>query len=270
MTIETPFSAARKTAEFVLSDAKIPRFGRGVNVENAQISGFAPRSIRHNVRRSGVLFGQTCHFSSALWYAISRINLILGENIMSEDLTTVRRQDRAVEDETWIRAFLHRAPVGTLATVSGGQPFIHMNLFVYDEARHGLYLHTARQGRTPSNIVSSAAVCFSVMEMGRLLPASVALEFSVEYASVIVFGRASLVTDEAEAAHALQLLLDKYAPHLRPGQDYRPPVNSEIKRTAVFRIDIDAWSGKKKEVAADFPGAYWYPGAPMLAARSEK
>ena len=27
---------------------------------------------------------------------------------------------------------------------------------------------------------------------------------------------------------------------------------------AVYRIDIEAWSGKKKEVAPDFPGAYRY------------
>jgi nitroimidazol reductase NimA-like FMN-containing flavoprotein (pyridoxamine 5'-phosphate oxidase superfamily) len=67
---------------------------------------------------------------------------------MSENLTTIRRKDRAVEDEAWIRAFLHRAPVGTLATVDGEQPFLHMNLFVYAEAEHCLYLHTATAGRT--------------------------------------------------------------------------------------------------------------------------
>jgi nitroimidazol reductase NimA-like FMN-containing flavoprotein (pyridoxamine 5'-phosphate oxidase superfamily) len=97
--------------------------------------------------------------------------------------------------------------------------------------------------------------------MGRLLPASEALEFSVEYASVVVFGRAGIVEDFEEARIALQLLLDKYAPHLKPGQDYRPPIDEEIKRTSVFRIRIDSWSGKKKEVAPDFPGAYHYGGA---------
>jgi len=29
-------------------------------------------------------------------------------------------------------------------------------------------------------------------------------------------------------------------------------------RTAVYRIAIDSWSGKKKEAAPDFPGAYDY------------
>jgi nitroimidazol reductase NimA-like FMN-containing flavoprotein (pyridoxamine 5'-phosphate oxidase superfamily) len=186
---------------------------------------------------------------------------------MSDHLTTIRRQDRAVEDEAWIRAFLRRAAVGTLATARDGQPFLHMNLFVYDEYAHCIYLHTARTGRTPDNLAANGAVCFSVMEMGRLLPADVALEFSVEFASVIVFGKAALVRDEDEEARALQMLLDKYAPHLRPGTDYRPPTGSEIKRTAVFRLAIEAWSGKKKEVPADFPGAYWYDAAPMLASR---
>jgi uncharacterized protein len=176
----------------------------------------------------------------------------------TQPLTAMRRSDRAVEDEGWIKDFLRRTAVGTLATEHDGQPFINSNLFVYHEARHCIYMHTANVGRTRANLEQNPRVCFSVMEMGRLLPADVALEFSVEYSSVMVFGQATIITDEAEALDALQQLLDKYAPHLQPGQDYRPPVVEELKRTAVYRIQIDAWTGKRKAVAADFPGAYWY------------
>ncbi|MFO7680587.1 MAG: pyridoxamine 5'-phosphate oxidase family protein [Chloroflexota bacterium] len=182
---------------------------------------------------------------------------------MTKDYTTlphthVRRQDRAVTDDAWIQALLHRAPLGYLATVHDGQPFINSNIFAYDEVKNVIYLHTAKVGRTQGNVEKGGPVCFTVTEMGRLLPAEVALEFSVEYAGVMVFGTAVIVHDETEATHALQLLLDKYAPHLQPGQDYRPPVPEELKRTAVFRISIDQWSGKKKEVPPDFPGAYFY------------
>ncbi len=176
----------------------------------------------------------------------------------SQPLTEVRRPDREVTDEAWLKDFLCRAAVGTMATVHDGQPFLNSNLFVYDEARHCIYTHTARVGRTRANIEQDERVCFTVMEMGRLLPADTALEFSVEYASVVAFGRAVVVEGADEAKAALQLLLDKYAPHLRPGEDYRPPVDEELKRTAVYRMDIDAWSGKRKKVADDFPGAYWY------------
>jgi nitroimidazol reductase NimA-like FMN-containing flavoprotein (pyridoxamine 5'-phosphate oxidase superfamily) len=171
----------------------------------------------------------------------------------------VRRRDRAVEDDAWIRAFLHRAPLGFLATVGDdGQPFLNSNLFVYDEPGNVIFMHTARLSRTRQNVQGDERVCFSATEMGRLLPAATALDFSVEYASVVVFGRGSLVLDEAQAIPALQRLLDKYAPHLEAGRDYRPPVSEEVRRTTVYRIDIDEWSGKRKSVAADFPGAFVY------------
>jgi nitroimidazol reductase NimA-like FMN-containing flavoprotein (pyridoxamine 5'-phosphate oxidase superfamily) len=176
----------------------------------------------------------------------------------AQPLTQMRRSDRAVEDEGWIRALLHRAPVGVLATAYDGQPFVNSNLFVYDADAHAIYLHTARVGRTRTNVAHNERVCFTVYEVGRLLPADVALEFSVEYASVVVFGRASILSDESEATAALQLLLDKYFPHFQPGQDYRPITPEELKRTGVYRVDIDEWSGKKKEVEADFPGAFLY------------
>ncbi len=170
----------------------------------------------------------------------------------------VTRKDREVNDEAWIKRLLHRAPMGYLATVQSEQPFINSNLFVYDEAAHAIYLHTAKVGRTRANVEGNARVCFSVTTMGRMLPAPEALEFSVEYAGVVVFGKAQLVDDPAKAAAALQKLLDKYAPHLRPGRDYRPPIDEELKRTTVYHIQIEAWSGKRKEVAENFPGAYRY------------
>jgi nitroimidazol reductase NimA-like FMN-containing flavoprotein (pyridoxamine 5'-phosphate oxidase superfamily) len=163
-----------------------------------------------------------------------------------------------VADEAWIRDLLRRAPFGTLATVHDGQPFVNMNLFVYDEAADALYMHTARAGRTRDNVEAEQRVCFGVSEMGRLLPAPTALHFSVEYAGAVVFGRASVVADEAEAARALQQLLDKYAPHLHPGRDYRPIQPEELALTAVYRIDIDEWSGKQKVAPADHPGAFRY------------
>jgi nitroimidazol reductase NimA-like FMN-containing flavoprotein (pyridoxamine 5'-phosphate oxidase superfamily) len=173
-------------------------------------------------------------------------------------INEVGRRDKAVTDEGWIKALLHSGAWGALATVAEGQPFINTNLYVYDEGTHAIYLHTAREGRTRSNLERDGRVCFSVAEMGRLLPDKIAYEFSVEYAGVTVFGRGSVVKDDEEKRRALRLLMDKYAPHLKPERDYRPPNQEELDRTSVFRIDIERWSGKKNEALADFLGAYWY------------
>jgi hypothetical protein len=70
--------------------------------------------------------------------------------------------------------------------------------------------------------------------------------------------------DQIEVKAALQSLLDKYAPHLTAREDYRPSTDEELAQTAVYRIDIETWSGKQKEVEPDFPGAYALPDLPVL------
>lgn len=170
----------------------------------------------------------------------------------------VRRRDRS-RDDGWIRAFLRAAPWGVLATLRDGRTFLNPNIFVYDAGRHALYLHTARVGRTRTNVEGEARVSFTAAAVGRLLPADTALEFSVEYASVVVFGRGSVVEDDSEARAALEALLQKYAPHLEAGRDYRAVVPEELARTTVLRVEIDGWSGKEKAAAEAFPGAFRLP-----------
>lgn len=174
----------------------------------------------------------------------------------------VRRADRAVDDDAWIAEMLRTAPFAALATVADGQPFINNNLFAFDEAARAIYMHTAALGRTRSNVEAEERCCFSVGRMGRLLPHDTALGMSVEYASVVVFGRARVVEDEAERERALQRLLDKYFAHLRPGADYRAISPQELAITTVYRIDVDEWSGKRKQVEPDFPGAFLFGDRP--------
>jgi uncharacterized protein len=122
--------------------------------------------------------------------------------------------------------------------------------------------------------VPGATLALTVFEMGRLLPADEAAEFSVEFASVVVSGRGVVVEDPHEAMHGLRLLMEKYAPHLQAGDDYRAMAPEEVARASVLRVDIEAWSGKEKTEAEDFPGAYRFgevtgggePSAPRTCA----
>ncbi len=145
-----------------------------------------------------------------------------------------------------------------LATENEGQPYIKPTLFVYDDSEHAIYIHGALAGRMRSNLEINPRVSFSVAEMGRLLPADTAMEVGVEYASVVVFGKGELVTDANQARHGLQLLLDRYFPQLKPGADYREILPQELEITSVYRIKIDAWSGKEEHARVDFPGAFSY------------
>lgn len=178
--------------------------------------------------------------------------------------TAMRRADRAVEDQAWIKQFLAARAVGILALADGEQPFINSNLYAYDEAANAIYIHTARLGRTRDIVEKNPRACLHVFEMGRLLPADEALEFSIEYAGVTVFGDMEILEDAAEQESALQLILDKYAPQLRPGKDYRPITSEEIKGSAVFKLAIREWSAKKKLEAPDFPDAFQIPEISFL------
>ncbi len=89
---------------------------------------------------------------------------------------------------------------------------------------------------------------FSVAELGRLLPAKTALNFSNEYASVCLFGQARIVGTDEEKRHGLQGQLAKYFPDLHPGADYRPITDEEMAQTSVYAVEIEGWSGKQKPV----------------------
>ena len=173
-------------------------------------------------------------------------------------INEIRYKKRA-QDETWARALLHKLPFGILATELKGQPFQKPSLFAYDEARNAIYIHGALEGRMRTNIEANPRVCFCVAEMGRLLPADTAMEFGVEYASAVVFGEVVTVLDDDEARLGLQLILDRYFPHMKSGEDYRPITAEELDITAVYRIDIQAISGKEARHPADYPGAFTYP-----------
>ena len=169
----------------------------------------------------------------------------------------IRRRDRQAE-ESFIKSLLKMAPYCNIAHIAEDQPFLHVNTFYYDEEKHSIYFHSASEGRFRFNLVNNNKVCFSIAKMGRLLPADVAQEFSVEYESVIVFGEVKIINDNLEAKVALQKLLDKYFPHLKPDTDYRSTTDKELKRTAVYQLLIDKWSGKAKKEDIDFKGAFFY------------
>ena len=175
----------------------------------------------------------------------------------NQELNKIRRSKRA-KDDTWIHAFLTQGEAGTMATSVNDQPFVVTRNYAYDPLKNAIYLHGAVKGRTFENVHINPKVCFSVSEMGRLLPDKQAQEFGVEYAGVVVFGTVTIVDNAEEATHGLQMLMEKYFPQYKLGADYSPIQPEALKVTAVYRIDIESWSGKQEKQPDDYPGAFYY------------
>lgn len=100
-------------------------------------------------------------------------------------------------------------------------------------------------GRVRSNIESNPKVSLEASELGKLLPSNVALEFSLQFRSVLVFGSARLVADPAEARHLLYGLIGKYFPTMRAGKEFREITEKELRATSIYVIQIESWSGKE-------------------------
>ena len=155
-----------------------------------------------------------------------------------------RRREHALDDAA-TRELIERLEIAHIATVWDGQPFVNPTTFWYDAAAHAIYFHSNIVGRMRANAEHDGRVCFESSRFGRYLPSNVALEFSVQYESVVVYGKVRLLADPAQQQHALSGLIAKYFPRMRSGHEYRPITDQELKRTSIYAIAIETWSGKR-------------------------
>jgi len=177
-------------------------------------------------------------------------------NLETTPPNVIRRKEHSRDDE-WIQNFLASAQVGHIATRWGDQPFVTPTSFWYDPGQHSLYFHSNRTGRLRANIERYPQACFEASRAGRLLPSNLALEFSIQYASVVAFGTVRLVEDAEQQRRALYGLIAKYFPGMQPGREFRPITDQELARTAVYEFDIESWSGKENWPAQADQGEDW-------------
>jgi len=163
----------------------------------------------------------------------------------SQPPTAGQRLPEYTRDDAWIRAFLREAQVAHIATQWDDQPFVTPTTFWYDEPNQRIIFHSNLAGRVRANAEHSPKVCLEASEMGKLLPSNIALEFSLQYRSVLVFGAVHILETDAEKRAALTGLLEKYFPAMQAGREYRPITGQELKRTSVYEIKIESWSGKE-------------------------
>jgi nitroimidazol reductase NimA-like FMN-containing flavoprotein (pyridoxamine 5'-phosphate oxidase superfamily) len=193
-----------------------------------------------------------------------KVMFMSAERYLRRPKTLVRRRDRQLDDATWLDRLLTMCPVGHLAVVWEGEPLVHSNLYWYDGA--AIYLHTAHVGKLRAVLnAGPTRACFTVVEHGRVLPASTPFDFSTEYASAVLYGIVAVVHAPDEKRRALEGMMAKYAPHLAAGVDYAPMPDDDVAQTSVFRLVIEERVGKHNVKPADYP-AYRYPGDSFIDA----
>lgn len=161
--------------------------------------------------------------------------------IKKTDKTKVRRlPTRGHYDRETINNILDEALVCHVGFVVDGQPYVIPTGFarVGDE----LYIHGSSASRMLRSLAAGIEVCVTVTLLDGLVLARSAFNHSMNYRSVVILGRATLVDDVDEKTAALEA----FSEHIMPGRwaEVRWPSELELKATTVLRLPIDEASAK--------------------------
>jgi hypothetical protein len=152
----------------------------------------------------------------------------------------VREAHRAVYDREAAYRILDEGFLCHVGFVVDGQPFVIPTSYGRKDAN--LYIHGSAASRMLRQLKESIPVCITVTLLDGLVLARSVFNHSMNYRSVVVLGKATLVDDPEEKIEALRTLSE----HILPGRwaDSRQPNASELKQTSVLRLPIEEFSAK--------------------------
>jgi nitroimidazol reductase NimA-like FMN-containing flavoprotein (pyridoxamine 5'-phosphate oxidase superfamily) len=164
--------------------------------------------------------------------------------------TRVRRLPaKAHYERDVIYAVIDEAPLCHVAAIVNGGAMVIPTL----HAREGdtLYLHGSPSNVVMKAVVASGEACISITLYDGLRLARSGFESSIAYRSVVLFGVASLVTDDDEKAR----VLDRFVDAVLPGRasEVRAMSDSERRLTMVVAVIIDEASAKLSSGPTDDP-----------------
>jgi uncharacterized protein len=153
----------------------------------------------------------------------------------------VREPHRGVYDRETVYRILDAAFLCHIGFVADGQPFVIPTSYGRKDAN--LYVHGSAASRMLRNMQKEGvSVCITVTLLDGLVLARSVFNHSMNYRSVVVLGKATLVDDPTEKLAALRVLSE----HILPGRwdDSRQPNEREVKQTSVLRVPIEEFSAK--------------------------
>ena len=151
-----------------------------------------------------------------------------------------------------------------------GQPYVIPT--GYARVGDDLYIHGSSASRMLRNISQGINVCVTVTLTDGLVLARSAFHHSMNYRSVMILGKAELVSDPDEKNKALEALTE----HIVPGRwdVVRWPTELELKATTVLKLPIDEASAKIRtggpiDDEEDYAMSVWAGVLPLNLATGE-
>lgn len=167
------------------------------------------------------------------------------------DLRLRRHPERGSQDFDTACAILDEARVCHVGFTLDEQPYV----IPMASARKGreLLLHGSAVARLLTEAARGLPICATATHLDGLVLARSAFHSSMNFRSVMVFGQARLVTDEAEKSAGLDALVN----HLLPGRvaEVRATTRKELNATSLLALPIEQFTTKVRTGPPDEPKA---------------
>ncbi len=160
---------------------------------------------------------------------------------MLTDKTKVKRSPkRGHYNRATIDQVLDNSYVCHIGFVHEGYPVVIPTL--YGRKGDQVFIHGSNASRMMKDLSEGINLCLTVTKVNGLVLARSAFHHSMNYESVVLFGKATLIEDEEEKMEALKAVSD----NILPGrwEESRLPSEKEMKATRVLKIPIEEASAK--------------------------
>ena len=158
----------------------------------------------------------------------------------TERTTLKRLPKRGVYDRRLVYGILDEGFICNVGFAVEGQPFVIPT--GYARVDEQLFIHGSQVSRMLRTLSSGIDVCVAVTLVDGLVLARSAFHHSINYRSVVMFGRATIV-DDREAKLAA---LFAFSEQVIPGRwnDVREPTEQELRATTVLSLPLVEVSAK--------------------------
>lgn len=175
-----------------------------------------------------------------------------------------RLHERAHYDRETVHAILDAGLLCHVGYVIDGQPYVTPTCYWRSGDR--VYWHGSSASKMLRRLEAGVPVCFTVALLDGLVLARSGFHSSINYRSVMAFGMAEKVADEAQILAALVAFSER----LTPGRwaELRPQNDQEIKATTVMALDLaevvaKVRTGPPSDDEADYDFPVWAGNVPI-------
>ena len=193
------------------------------------------------------------------------------EQFTKSNRSTVNRlRERGSYDKKTIYNIIDTAYYCHVCFVNNDQPFIIPTIHarIDDE----IILHGAIASRLLKHVQSGKDVCIAITHIDGLVLARSVFHHSMNYRSVVLFGKGKLIKDASQKIKAAKAITD----HIMPGRwnDTRHPNQKELDSTSFVSVKIEDASAKIRtgppiDEEEDYLLSVWAGEVPILQVKKQ-